>query len=56
MKATLYIQYASHDISETIEISLDDWQRYQQGNLEFSNISDRSLEGADEWSIEETAE
>lgn len=52
MKATLWIQYPSHDSQYGIDITDDDWQRYQSGTLEFSNISDLSLEGADEWSIE----
>lgn len=56
MKATLFVQYPSYDAEYGIVISQDDWQRYQSGNLEFSNISDLSLEDAYEWSIQETAE
>lgn len=52
MKATLWIQYPDYDAEYAIDITEDDWHRYQSGNLEFSNISALSLEGADEWTIE----
>lgn len=53
MKATLFIQYPTHDVEIVgIDITQHDWQRYNEGNLEFSNISDLSLEGADEWTLE----
>ena len=43
MRATLWIQYATHDSEYAIDITDDDWQRYQEGSLEFSNISDLSI-------------
>ena len=52
MKANLEIQYTTLTVKHDIDITADDWQRYQEGSLEFSNISDASLEDADEWTLE----
>ena len=52
MRATLWIQYPTRDSEYHIDITDDHWQRYQEGSLEFSNISDLILEGVDEWTLE----
>jgi hypothetical protein len=52
MKANLVIQYPTVAVVHDIDITADDWQRYQEGSLEFSNISDVSLDDAEEWMLE----
>ena len=52
MKATLFIRYPNYDAEYSIEVSDWEWQRYQEGNLEPSNISPVSLEDSEEWELE----
>ena len=52
MKVNLVVQYSNVAVIHDIDISQDDWQRYQEGSLEPSNISDISLEDAEEWALE----
>lgn len=51
MKVQLCIEYPNEDFTQIIDITDLDWQVYQLGLLEFSKISDLSLRGANEWSL-----
>ena len=51
MKATLMIEYADRDDEFDITITQQQWQQYQQDRLQFGDICDLSLTGANDWSL-----
>lgn len=51
MPATLWLEYDSHTAEYAIDITPHDWQCYQQGTLEPSNIISCDMGPVLEWSI-----